>query len=318
MSASEPAADAQSSAADLAVVIVSYNTREFLAPCLEALPSALGTLRAETWVVDNASPDDSAAMVRERFPTVHLIACERNGGYAYGNNLGLRAAGFGSTARAPRFRHALLLNPDTIAPPGALERLVRFLDQDPSIGVCGPRVERPDGSLDRACRRSAPTPLVSFYQLTGLARLFPRSRHFARYNLTYLPEDRQADVDAVVGACMLIRGSALRAAGLMDERFFMYGEDLDLCLRIRAAGWRVVYYPEARLIHHKGRSTRKSTERMIREFYRSMDLFHQKHFAASSPPPVNLAVRLAVRLGCALALARNAARPPERRTVGSA
>jgi GT2 family glycosyltransferase len=304
---------------DLAVVIVSYNTREFLGPCLEALPAALGTLRSEVWVADNASPDGSAAMVRERFPSVHLIASERNGGYAYGNNLGLRAAGFGGQAdRGPRFRHALLLNPDTLAPPGSLEALVRFLDTDPSIGVCGPRVERPDGRLDRAGRRSAPTPLVSFYHLAGLAKLFPRSPRFARYNLTFLPEDRQADVDSVVGACMLIRGQALESAGLMDERFFMYGEDLDLCLRIRAAGWRVVYYPGVRLIHHKGRSTRKSSERMIREFYRSMDLFHRKHFAATTPAPVNLAVGIAVRLGCAAALARNALRPRERRTVGSA
>jgi hypothetical protein len=302
----------------LAVVIVNYNTREFLGPCLEALPAALGGLAAEVWVVDNASPDESAELVRERFPGVRLIASERNGGYAYGNNLGLRAAGFGVAGEEPRFRHALLLNPDTVAPPGSLERLVGFLEREPSIGACGPRVERPDGSLDRACRRGAPTPLVSFYQLTGLAKAFPRSRHFARYNLTYLPEDEQADVDAVVGACMLIRGAALQRAGLLDERFFMYGEDLDLCLRIRAAGWRVVYYPGVRLLHHKGRATRKSSERMIREFYRSMELFHRKHFAASTPGPVNLAVRVAVRAGCALALAKNGWRAPERRRVGSA
>lgn len=303
---------------DLAVVIVSYNTREFLGPCLEAVPAALGGLEAETWVVDNASPDGSAALVRERFPWVRLIASPRNGGYAYGNNLGLRAAGFGDPAAEPRSRHALLLNPDTVPLAGSLEQLVGFLDANPGVGACGPRVERPGGQLDRACRRGAPTPLVSFYQLAGLAKLFPRSRHFGRYNLTFLPEDRPAEVDAVVGACMLIRGQALRQVGLMDERFFMYGEDLDLCLRIRAAGWKVVYYPEVRLIHHKGRSTRKSSQRMTREFYRSMALFHQKHFAASTPRPVNVAVQLAVRLGCGLALARNALRPPARRTVGSA
>ena len=310
--------DRPSPAADLAVIIVSYNTREYLGPCLEAVPAALGALAAETWVVDNASPDGSANFVREQFPWAHLIASPRNGGYAYGNNLGLRAAGFADRDGGPPFRHALLLNPDTVAPAGSLEQLVRFLDANPSIGACGPRVERPDGRLDRACRRGAPTPLVSFYQLAGLAKLFPRSRHFARYNLTYLPEDRQAEVDAVVGACMLIRGEALRQVGLMDERFFMYGEDLDLCLRIRAAGWKVVYNPEVRLIHHKGRSTRKSTDRMTREFYRSMALFHQKHFAQTTPPPINLAVSLAVRLALALALARNALRPPARRTVGSA
>src|SRR5215210_6968740 len=215
---------------DLAVVIVSYNTREFLAPCLQALPAAIAGLTAETWVVDNASPDGSADLVRAQFPDVCLIDSTHNGGYAYGNNLGLKAAGFPdvSSSAAPRFRHAALLNPDTIPPPGSLEQLVAFLDANPSVGICGPRVERPDGRLDRACRRGAPTPLVAFYQLTGLSKLFPRSRHFARYNLTFLPEDRQAEVDAVVGACMLIRGEALRQVGLMDEQFFMYGEDLAL------------------------------------------------------------------------------------------
>jgi N-acetylglucosaminyl-diphospho-decaprenol L-rhamnosyltransferase len=304
---------------DLAVVIVNYNTREFLGPCLELLPAALGNLSAETWVVDNASTDCSAELVRERFANVHLIVSRRNGGYAYGNNLALRAAGFGvPIGAAPRFRHVALLNPDTEAPPGSLAQLVRFLDTNPAVGVCGPRVERPDGSLDRACRRGTPTPLVAFYQLSGLARLFPRSRHFARYNLTYLPEDRRAEVDAVVGACMLVRAEALRVVGLMDERFFMYGEDLDLCLRVRAAGWSVAYEPAVRLLHHKGGATRKSSERMIREFYRSMDLFHQKHFAGRTPLPMNVAVRAAVRLACWLALTRNAARPPERRGVGSA
>lgn len=302
---------------DLAVVIVNYNTREFIGPCLAALPAALGPLDAEVWVVDNASTDGSVDHVRAHFPWVRVIASPYNGGYAYANNLALRAAGF--TGDGPlAFRHALLLNPDTVPPPDSLAQLVAFLDANPSIGVCGPRVVRPDGTLDRACRRSAPTPLVSFYQLTGLARLFPKSRHFARYNLTYLPEDQQADVDAVVGACLLARGTALRQVGLMDERFFMYGEDLDLCLRVKQAGWRVVYYPAVRILHHKGRSTRKVSQRMIREFYRSMDLFHRKHFAPRSPFLVNLGVRLAVRLGCAVALARNALRPPNRRTVGSA
>jgi N-acetylglucosaminyl-diphospho-decaprenol L-rhamnosyltransferase len=301
---------------DLAVVIVNYNTREYLDPCLAALPAALANLDAAVWVVDNASPDDSVPFVRQHHPDVNLIASPRNGGYAYGNNLGLRAAGF-SRGAGPAFRHALLLNPDTVPAPRSLAELVAFLDGNPNIGACGPRVHRPDGSLDRACRRGAPTPLVSFYQLSGLSRLFPRSRHFARYNLTYLPEHRQADVDAVVGACMLLRGDALEQAGLLDERFFMYGEDLDLCLRIKSRGWRVVYYPGVELMHHKGRATRKSSERMIREFYRSMELFHQKHFAASTPPPVNLAVRLAIRLGCTLALARDVRRRPDARRVGS-
>ena len=309
---------------DLAVVVVNYESREFLAPCLEALPAALNGLSAETWVVDNASTDGSAALVREQFPSVRLIANSSNLGYGRANNQALEAAGFGlegfasPEAQEGGFRHALLLNPDTVPPPGSLKRLVELLDADPGIGVCGPRVVRPDGSLDRACRRGEPTPSVAFYQLSGLARLFPRSPRFARYNLTYLPEERQADVDAVVGACMLIRGAALRRVGLFDPRFFMYGEDLDLCLRIRRAGWRVVYAPSVSVLHHKGRSTRKATSQMTREFYRSMLLFHDKHFAPRSPALVNFGIHAAVHLGYLLALARQALQTPERRAVGSA
>jgi hypothetical protein len=325
--APRPSSTVHGPSCDLAVVIVNYDTRELLGHCLRALPAALGNLSAETWVVDNASPDGSAELVRERYPNVHLIASPHNGGYAYGNNLGLRAAGFGDSRDAERpgleqsrasFRHAALLNPDTLPAPNSLAKLVAFLDESPSVGVCGPRLDRPDGSLDLACRRGTPTPLVAFYQLSGLARLFPRSRHFARYNLTYLPADQQTDVGTVVGACMVVRGQALRQAGLLDERFFMYGEDIDLCLRIRKLGWRVVYYPSVRLLHHKGGSTRKSSDRMIREFYRSKELFYDKHFAGDHPVLVSLSFRAAIRLGCVLALLRNAARPPERRAVGSA
>ena len=185
-------------------------------------------------VVDNHSSDGSPEMVRREHPWVELVASQTNGGYPYANNVGLRAAGFGAGALVSEMpRYALLLNPDTVLPPDALAQMVAYMDLHPDVGAAGPKLVRQDGTLDRACRRSFPSPLVSFYHMTYLDRLFPRSPRLARYNLTYLDEDIEADVDALVGAFMLIRREALEGAGLLDEAFFMYGEDLDLCYRIR-------------------------------------------------------------------------------------
>jgi N-acetylglucosaminyl-diphospho-decaprenol L-rhamnosyltransferase len=303
---------------DLAVVIVNFNTRELLPDCLRTLRTALAGLRCETWVVDNASSDGSAALVRADYPWVRLLEAPRNVGYGAANNLALRALGFDpSDASCPRAPAVLLLNPDTEVEPRALRALLEFLDGHSEVGVVGPRLVRPDGRLDKACRRAEPTPLVSVYHFLGLGRLFPNSPRFARYNMTFVPDDRQLDVDSVVGACMLIRSTALRAAGLFDERFFMYGEDLDLCLRIRRQGWRVVYVPGAQVLHHKGRATRKASAAMVREFYRSMALFHAKHYASRCPWPVNLGVYSGVHLLAWLKQVENALRPAARRAVGS-
>ncbi|MBN1401189.1 MAG: glycosyltransferase family 2 protein, partial [Anaerolineae bacterium] len=209
---------------DLAIVIVNYNTREDLRRCLLSLRAGRGDLGTQVVVVDNCSRDGSAEMVRTEFPDVKLIPTDHNGGYAYANNIGLRAVGFDADAPPEALpRYVLLLNPDTVLPPDALSAVVAFMDANPDVGVLGPKLVRADGSLDRACRRSFPTPAVSFYHLAGLSKLFPTSRRFARYNLTYLDEDQQADVDSVVGAFMLMRAQALECAGLLDEVFFMYG-----------------------------------------------------------------------------------------------
>ena len=266
---------------DLVIVIVNYNTRDLLRDCLRSLPDATRGLACRTIVVDNCSADGSIEMVRAEFPSVTAIEPGRNGGYAFANNVGLRAVGFEAGGGAlPRY--ALLLNPDTVVPPEGLRRMVAFMDADPDVGVAGAKLVRPDGSFDRACRRSFPTPEVSFYRLTGLSRLFPRSRRFGRYNLSYLDVDERADVDAVVGAFMLMRGEALERAGLLDEAFFMYGEDLDLCYRIKALGWRVVYNPDVVVLHVKGASSRQASRRAINAFYDAMRIFHDKHYRARS------------------------------------
>src|SRR5690606_33935666 len=167
-----------------------------------------------------------------------LIVSETNGGYPYGNNLGLRALGYDKGRVNPDApRYALLLNPDTEVPPDALYQMVKFMDSRPEIGVAGPKLVLADGSLDKACRRGFPTPMVSFYHFSKLAKLFPNTPTFARYNMTYLDPDVETEVDSVVGAYMQVRREAIEQAGLLDETFFMYGEDLDWAFRIKKAGW---------------------------------------------------------------------------------
>lgn len=269
---------------DLGIVIVNWNTRDLLKTCLETVFASDGDFTFDVVVVDNASDDGSPDMVREHFPQVKLIASEINGGYPYGNNLGLHALGFHGAGNvevdAPRY--ALLLNPDTEVPPDSLAKMLRFMDDNPDIGVAGPKLLLHDGSLDRACRRSFPSPMVAFYHYSGLAKLFPKSPRFARYNMTFVPVDEQTEVDSVVGAYMQIRRKAIKAVGLLDEQFFMYGEDLDWAYRIKAAGWKIVYYPEVVVWHVKRAASRQSKKAQF-EFYRAMLIFYRKHYRATTP-----------------------------------
>lgn len=289
---------------DLAVVIVSYNTAALLADCLRSLRSGgLDGLSARVWVVDNGSPDDSVARARGTFPEATILENGRNGGYAAGNNLALRAAGFDVGVHNPQYRHALLLNPDTVVPPGALAALVRCLEAEADLGAVGPKLVLPDGRLDLACRRSFPTPIVSLYRFSGLSRLFPHSRRFGRYNLTYLDPDVPADVDSVVGACMLVRGAAIADVGLLDEQFWMYGEDLDWAVRIHAAGWRVAYRPQV-VIQHVKRAASRQSRRAHYEFQRAMWLFYRKHYAATTPAWAHALVQLGLALRGGPRLAR--------------
>ena len=225
-------------------------------------------------------------MVGEEFSQVQLIESEVNGGYAYANNLGLRAFGFVQTSdeklSESRPRYALLLNPDTLLPPSALQEMLNFMEAHPEAGVAGPRLVLADGSLDLACRRSFPSPEVSFYRMVGLSKLFPKSRRFGRYNLTCLDSDEMTEVDSVVGAFMLVRAEALKQVGLLDESFFMYGEDLDWAYRIKAAGWKVYYNPQVTVLHYKRAASRHS-DKATYEFYRAMHIFYHKHYAATTP-----------------------------------
>ncbi len=270
----------------LGIIIVSYNTCDLLRACLRSVYASRGDFTFRVCVVDNGSSDGSAEMVAAEFPQTLLIANEENVGYPAANNQGLRAFGFGESHRSgsptdpPPF--ALLLNSDTELPSDGLAAMLNFMDRHADAGAAGPKLVRPNGSLDLACRRSFPTPEVSFYRMIGLSRLFPHSPRFGRYNLTYLDPDQATEVDSVVGAFMLVRGEAIREAGLMDESFFMYGEDLDWAYRIKEAGWRIYYNPAVTVLHVKKASTRQNPRAQV-EFYRAMETFYRKHFAAQTP-----------------------------------
>jgi N-acetylglucosaminyl-diphospho-decaprenol L-rhamnosyltransferase len=279
---------------DLAIVILNFNTCDLLRDCLRSLQRQPAGVRVKVCVVDNASTDDSAEMVRHTFPDVELVVNRANLGYSAGNNVGLRWFGFGRQMAATHLpRYALLLNPDTLAPPGALAAMVRFMDEHPSIGGAGPRVRRPDGSLDRACRRSFPTPQISFYRMVGLSRLFPRSRRFNAYNLEYLPEDAVHPVDSVVGAYMQVRGAVIEHVGLLDESFFMYGEDLDWAKRIKDAGWEVWYNGQVEITHVKEAASRQSAKTRI-DFYEAMWLFYAKHYRQETSWLLDKVIRLGI------------------------
>lgn len=269
------------SALDVGIVIVSWNTRELLRKCLTSLLEHQPQCQFMVCVVDNSSVDGSAAMVAEDFPQVHLIQSESNAGYPAANNIGLRWLGFSQTEGSNAPRYALLLNPDTELPPGALGQMVSFMDERPAVGVAGPCLRRLDGSLDKACRRSFPSPAVSFYHMTGLGKLFPNSKRFNAYNLEYLPENAVQQVDAVVGAYMQVRREALEAIGLLDEEFFMYGEDLDWAKRFSDAGWEVWYNGAVEILHVKEAASSQSIKSRI-DFYEAMWIFYRKHYQHQS------------------------------------
>jgi N-acetylglucosaminyl-diphospho-decaprenol L-rhamnosyltransferase len=259
---------------DLSIVIVNWNTRDYLRDCLKSVYSSEGRFTRETIVVDNCSHDGSAAMVRQEFPYVHLIESDINGGYAYANNLGLRHL---------KARYYLLLNPDTVLPPNALREMLGFMEARPAAGMAGPKLVMADGQLDLACRRSFPTPENSFYKLFGLSRLFPKSKRFGQYNLTYLDPDEMAEVDSVVGAFMIVRGEVIEQIGLLDEEYFMYAEDLDWAFRAKQAGWKVYYCPHVTVLHYKRRSSEQNPQKAHYEFWRAMYVFYDKHYAKDTP-----------------------------------
>ena len=271
---------------DLTVIIVNYKVRDFLGSALTSVQQALRGIDGEVIVVDNASDDGSVEMVRGKFPAVRVIANRRNLGFAAANNLALRES---------RGRFLLLLNPDTVVQEDTFQTIVRFLDEHRDAGLAGCKILNPDGTLQPACRRSFPTPWVAFTKVSGLSTLYPRSRIFGRYNLGYMDPDRTYEVDAISGSFMALRREVYEQVGGLDEEYFMYGEDLDWCFKIKRAGWKVYYVSETRIIHYKGESVRRSDIDEVRTFYRAMRIFVNKYHGRSALNGLILRAGITVR-----------------------
>jgi len=302
--------------ANVHIVVVNYNTVGLLRRCLDHVSASQTDATVSLTVVDNGSTDGSLAVLREEYPQVRALRSERNLGFSGGNNLALRQILAELPSQAARaHEYILLVNSDLFLEPDTIAGLISFAEEYPQVGVVGPRVQKHDGTLDLACRRSFPTPANAFFKLSGLSRRFPGNVRFAAYNLTDLDPAQLTEVDAVTGACMLVRVSAIDQVGLLDERFFMYGEDLDWAYRIKAQGWQIFYNPAVRALHQKGATSARQSGRMIVEFYRAMYLFHQKHYATRSPRPLNwlVAAGIAARGGVALGL--NLLRPTTKKRV---
>jgi GT2 family glycosyltransferase len=254
----------------LSIIIVNFNTEKLLKGCLESVYAGANGTPMSISVVDNNSHDGSVPMVKLHFPKVQIIENRQNLGFSKANNMVISQS---------RCDYILLLNPDTLIIGDAIERVVKFMEQNPKVGIAGCKVLNRDGTLQLACRRSIPTPKVAFFRLTGLSKLFPRSKAMAAYNLTYTDPEQTHEVGAVSGAFLMIRKKVVDEIGLLDERFFMYGEELDWCLRAKRAGWLVMYHPDAQIVHYKGESAKSNSRKAALEFHRAMYLFHRKHFA---------------------------------------
>jgi GT2 family glycosyltransferase len=257
----------------LSVIIVTFLSQDEIGPCLASLPRTLEGREVEVIVVDNSPGDGTGQIVRERFPSVVYVAAEANLGFGRANNLGY--------ARA-RGDFILFLNPDTISNTPALAHCLARLRVDDRIGLISPRLVLADGTMDLACRRSIPTLWDGFCRASGLAAKFPRSPRFAGYNLTYLPDDGTYQVGAINGAFLLAPRAVLQAVApdgrVFDEAFFMYGDDLDLCIRVAHAGWEIVYDGRHRITHLKGLSVAKEYDAMSQAIFDANRAVYLKHF----------------------------------------
>lgn len=295
------------SANRLAAIIVSYNSEHYLVECLKSLYSETDETGFQVVVVDNASRDPAYLNAAAgMFPKLRLIRNADNIGFAKACNQGIR------TCSADVY---LLINPDCVVQNRATEKCLSYLAAHPRTGIVGCRVENPDGTLQLACRRTIPRPTSALYHLTGLTRLFPTSPRFARYFYGHVDPALTHEVEAVSGSYLMFRSAVAQQAGLLDEDFFLYGEDLDFCHRARLQGWQVIYYPGASVVHYKRRSSSQNAEESNYHFYNAMRIFYRKHYAFKAGRIQNATVLAAISCLYRLALIRNRLRG--RNDVGS-
>lgn len=285
---------------DVSVIILNFNTREILLNCLASLrASKKPSDRWEVFVVDNASTDGSIETLDELvkskdsfYSGLHIIKNEKNIGFAAGNNKAIAVA---------QGKHILLLNSDTEVSAGVIDEMVSFLDAHPKAGVATCKVVLSDGSIDPACHRGFPTPWASLTYVTGLEKLFPHSKLFAQYHLGYLPLDKPHKIDSPVGAFFLVKRQVISDVDMLDEDYFMYGEDLDWSYRIKQKGWEVWYNPSVSIVHLKKQSGRSNVDKKLRKrtqrfFYETMWLFYSKHYKRHYPALVTFFVWLAIHV----------------------
>lgn len=277
----------------LSVVIVNYNVRYFLEQCLVSVKRACTNMDAEIFVVDNASQDGSVEMVREKFPEVKLIANTENLGFSKANNRAIEKASG---------EFILLLNPDTVVAEDSFRKCIAFMEAHPAAGGLGVHMVDGKGNFLPESKRGLPTPLVAFYKTFGLAALFPKSKTFGKYHLGFLDKNKTHEVEILSGAFMLLRKSVLDKIGLLDETFFMYGEDVDLSYRIIKAGFKNYYVAETTIIHYKGESTKKGSLNYVKVFYNAMLIFARKHFSGNQSGFFSLLIRFAIVFRGALTL----------------
>lgn len=269
----------------LSVIIVNYNVKFFLEECLYSVQEASKDIAVEIFVVDNNSVDGSCSMVKEKFPGVNLIENKKNTGFAFANNQAIKLS---------KGEYVLLLNPDTVVEEDTFEKVISFMDKHAEAGSLGVKMIDGSGRFLPESKRALPTPDVAFYKIFGLSALFPRSRKFGRYHLGYLDKESIHEVEILSGAFMLIRKKVLDQVGLLDENFFMYGEDIDISYRIILAGYKNYYFPDTTIIHYKGESTKKGSINYVRMFYYAMIIFAKKHFSRRNARSFSFLINLAV------------------------
>lgn len=277
----------------LSIVIVNYNVEHFLEQCLFSVRKAIANIEAEVFVVDNNSVDGSLKMLADKFPEVKVIANKDNVGFSRANNQAIRI----STGE-----YVLLLNPDTVVEDDTFTKTIEFMDSHPDAGGLGVKMVDGKGRFLPESKRGLPTPATAFYKMFGLTKLFPHSKRFARYYLGHLDNDEINEVEILAGAFMLMRRETLDKCGLLDETFFMYGEDIDLSYRITLAGYKNYYYPKTRIIHYKGESTKKTSVNYVLVFYKAMEIFVRKHFADKGAKTFSFFINLAIYFKAFLAL----------------
>ena len=277
----------------LSIIIVNYNVKYFLEQCLQSVQKATLNIEAEVFVVDNNSVDRSVEMVAEKFPWVKRIANKNNTGFSVANNQAMRIA---------KGAYILLLNPDTIVEEDTFEKCLTFMDKTPNAGGLGVKMVDGKGKFLPESKRSLPTPAVAFYKIFGLSKLFPKSKRFGAYHLGNLPENKTNEVDILAGAYMLMRKEALDKVGLLDETFFMYGEDIDLSYRLLLGGYKNYYFPETRIIHYKGESTKKGSLNYVFIFYKAMIIFAKKHFSTKNAWLFSLLINTAIYIRAAVSI----------------